>query len=365
MGMTRRTAQIVGLFVVSGLLVGCDEPPTETAERIRAIKPYYVSEPAGGDVRVYTGTVIAANTSALSFAVSGTVATVDVSRSDRVAKGQVLATLETDSFDLDVEAAQSQLDTSQAEYENIKVDLERQKQLFDKGWVAKAAYDQAVSAYQAADGRLNLARSRLGLAERDLRNTVLTAPFDGVLTGRDVDPFVEVTKGQAIFLLDSEGALEVNLSVPDSIIGRLSVGMPVTIESPSTAGCGCTARITEIGANAGPANAVAVKAAILESPGGLLPGMPVEVGVALADNGGARGFMIPLVAIAPGEEEGRGYVFKYDETSGSVTRSPISGGDTISGNLIGVAEGVSAGDILAAAGVTLLRDGQRVKLLGE
>lgn len=365
MGITRRTAQIAGLLVVSGILVGCDEPPTETAERIRAIKPYYVSEPAGGDVRVYTGTVIAANTSALSFAVSGTVATVDVSRSDRVTKGQVLATLETDSFDLDVEAAQSQLDTSQAELKNKEVDLERKKQLFDKGWVAKAAYDQAVSAYQAADGRLNLDRSRLGLAERDLRNTALAAPFDGVLTGRDVDPFVEVTKGKAIFLLDSAGALEVDLSVPDSVIGRLTVGMPVTIESPSTVSCGCTARITEIGANAGPANAVAVKAAILESPGGLLPGMLVEVGLVLSDDGQERGYMIPLQAIAPGDDQAQGYVFKYDPSKGSVQRTPIASGEGVSGNLIGVKNGVAAGDVLASAGVTLLRDGQRVKLLGE
>ena len=62
-----------------GLLSSCgEEPESEVVERVRTIKPYYVSEPAGGDVRRYSGTITASNTSALSFAIAGTVATVDV-----------------------------------------------------------------------------------------------------------------------------------------------------------------------------------------------------------------------------------------------------------------------------------------------
>ncbi len=45
-----------------------------------------------------------------------------------------------------------------------------------------------------AKGDLNLARSRLGIAERDLANTRLTAPFDGVVASRDVEPFEEASK---------------------------------------------------------------------------------------------------------------------------------------------------------------------------
>lgn len=337
----------------------------QNAERVRAIKPYFVAEPAGGDVRRYSGTIAAANTSALSFAVSGTVQSVGAHAGDRVVKGQILATLDTASFDLDVQAAQAQLASAQAASNKSKVDLNRQQQLFQKGWVAKAALDQAVAAFDAADGDLNLARSRLGLAERDLSNTRLTAPFDGVISLREVEPFLEVTKGQSVFQVDSEGALEVDISVPDNIVGRLSLGAPVTINASAVAGCNCSGRITEIGAAAGSANAVTVTAAIIENTQNLLPGMSVEATLVLSNTNGSRGFLVPLVAIAPGDDNAQGYIFKYDAASGVVQKTAVVGGGSISGNLISIVEGVDAGDVIAAAGVSFLRDGQRVKLLGE
>jgi RND family efflux transporter MFP subunit len=229
---------------MSVLLAGCEEESDSApAERVRAIKAYYVSEPAGGDVRRYSGSIAASDTSVLSFAASGTVATVAVNQGERVTEGQVLATLDTKTFDLNVQAAQSQLASAQANYADKKGAVGRQRQLFDKGWVAKAALDQAVAAFDAAEGELNLARSRLGIAERDLANTRLTAPFDGVLAKRDVQPFEEVSTGQAILLINSEGALEVDLSIPDSVISRLAIGAPVTVEVSTVAGCGCTGEL--------------------------------------------------------------------------------------------------------------------------
>jgi len=364
MGRWRHGRSLV-LLAAAVAVAGCEEEPAETAERVRAIKPYYVVEPAGGNVRRYAGTIEAANSSALSFAVSGTVETVVVNQGDRVRRGDVLATLDVEPFALNLDAARSELAAAQAEFDNARVQLDRQRQLFERGWVAKAALDQAVAAFDAAEGQLNLSRSRLGLAERDKANTRLLAPFDGVIAQRDIEPFVEVSKGQTLFQLDSNDVFEVALSIPDAIVGRLTIGAPVSIDAAPIAGCGCAGRITEIGAEAGAANAVPVRATILEGPDGLLPGMAVEAGVTLTSDAGAEGFMLPLVAIAPGDEQAQGYVFKYDAVAGVVRRTPVKGEDVVRGNLVGVSEGVTAGDIVAAAGVSLLRDGQRVKLMGQ
>lgn len=359
----RGTAMVI---VMLGVLAGCDsEPERDAAERIRAIKPYYVSEPAGGDVRRYSGTIAPSDTSALSFALSGTVATVAVKQGERVAAGQVLATLDPKPFDLNVRAARSQLAAARAKFADKKGALDRQRQLFDKGWVAKAALDQAVAAFDAAEGDLNLARTRLGSAERDHSNTRLTAPFDGVVARRDVEPFEEVSTGKAIFLINSEGALEVDLSVPDSVVSRLSIGATVTVDVSTVAGCGCAGRITEIGTTSDTASAVPVKAALLDSRPGLLPGMSAEVSVVLSGGEEARGFLVPLSAIAPGDEAARGYLFKYDVEAGVLRKVPVRGGKGASENLVEIVEGVAAGDIIAAAGVSFLRDGQRVKLLGQ
>jgi RND family efflux transporter MFP subunit len=357
---------IILAFGMLGLLAGCgEEPESKAVERVRTIKPYFVSEPAGGDVRRYSGTIAASNISALSFAVAGTVATVDVENGESVVEGQVLATLDPESLELDVRAAQSQLASARANHDDKKTALQRKRTLFDKEWVAKAALDQAAAAFDAAEGELNLARSRLGSAERSLANARLAAPFDGVIASREVEPFEEVAVGQVLFLLNSKGALEVSLSIPDSVISRLWVGAPVTVEVSSVAGCGCSGRITEIGAISGSANVVEAKATLLESRTDLLPGMPAEVSVVLSGGGRDRGFLVPLAAIAPGDEAARGYVFKFDPQAGAVRKVPIRGGEGVAQNLVEIVEGVAPGDIIAAAGVSLLRDGQRVTLLGE
>ncbi len=241
----------------------------------------------------------------------------------------------------------------------------RQRQLFQKGWVAKAALDQAVAAVDGSSAELDYARSRLSIAERNLANSTLTAPFNGKIAERSVEPFQEASAGQTLFLINAEGALEIDISVSDSIVSRLNAGATVTVNVPNSDGCGCTARITEIGTASGAANAVTVTAALLDGPAALLPGMSAEVQVPLGQAEGDAGFLIPLTAIAPGDDEAGGYVFLSDADEEVVKRTPISSGDGLSGNLVAIVGDIQAGDIIAAAGVSFLRDGQRVKLLGE
>ena len=362
-----RAVRAAGIGALALVMIGCEEQPTEQVERIRAIKPYYVAEPAGGDVRRYTGKIAASNTSALSFADSGTVATVNVKQGERVKAGKVLATLDPKPFKLDVRAAQSQKTTAQANYTEKKIDLDRKKKLFDRGWVAKAAIDQALAGYDAARGELNLARSRLGSAQRDLAKTRLVAPFDGVIANRDVEPFQQVSTGTIIFLLNSEEALKVDLFVPDNAVSRIAIGAPVTVNVSTVVGCGCEGRVTEIGTTSGSANTVPVTAGLLDSKAGLLPGMSAEISIVLSGGREPRGFLVPLTAIAPGDATAPGYVFKYDVKAGEVRRVPVrgGGGGGAAQNLVEIVEGVAAGDIVVAAGVSLLRDGQRVKLLGQ
>ncbi len=356
---------MTALAMLTMWVAGCEEAPPEKVERIRAIKPYYVSEPAGGDLRRYSGTISASDSSSIGFAVSGTVKTVIVNSGDQVKKGQILATLDAKNYQLDVQAAKSELKTKQAELKQVRQDIERKRELFKKGWIAKAAFEKTAASLDVAEEALNLSRSRLGLAERELTKTRLTAPFDGVIAERSVDPFTETKPGDQLFRIDTKGTYEVDVSISDSVINRVSVGALVTIDVANVANCGCMGRIIQIGAQAGAANAVPVKATISQSSSQLLPGMAVDVGVVLAREGEARGFLIPLVAIAAGDDKARGYVFKFDQENGVVRKAPIIGEAGIDGNLIGISQGVEPGYILAAAGVSFLRDGQRVKLLGQ
>ena len=294
----KTTLHIVIALGLLGALAGCEEETAEIpVERIRAIKPYFVIEPAGGSMRIYSGTVSATDTSALSFAVAGTVATVAVVQGDRVKEGQVLATLDPKPFELNVQAANSELASADAKRTEKKNALDRQLTLYEKGWVAKAALDQAFASFDSAEAELNLARSRLGTSERELAKTHLTAPFDGLIAVRDVEPFEEVTPGSAALRINSEGALEIDLAVSDNVISRLDIGVPVNVDISTVTGCGCAGRITEIGTSSGSANLVPVTAALLNGPPDVLPGMSAEVSVMLPSGNGVHGFSLRIIVL--------------------------------------------------------------------
>lgn len=360
----RKTGLVLAATMFAGLSVSaCNEETVEVPERIRAIKPFSVVETASGDVRRYSGSVAAADSSDLAFPLAGTVKTVEVNQGDRVTKGQVLATLEDAPYRLDVEAAQAEVKARRAELVQLNADYERQAELFRLGWVAKAAFEKIVAQQGSAEESLNLARSRLGISERDLEKTKLVAPFDGVVAERMVEPFNEVSKGEKLFQLNTEDALEVEFAVADAVVSRIGIGTPVSISASTVPGCGCAGRISEIGAASTTGNAVLVKASILSGADGLLPGMTVEAGLSLSGDAQTTGLLIPLVAIAPGDDAAKGYVFKFDPAAGVVNKTPIESSGTIEGNFVSVVDGVQVGDIVAAAGVSLLRDGQRVNLM--
>ena len=273
--------------------------------------------------------------------------------------------LDPEPYQLEVRAAKAELDSAEATYGEKEAEVARQRQLFEKGWVAKAALEQAVSAFDGSRAQLEFSRSRLSIAERNLANATLTAPFDGTIAERDVEPFQEVSAGQSLFLINSDGAIEINISVSDAVISRLNPGATVQVNVPNNPECGCTARITEIGTASGAANTVTVTATLLDGPSSLLPGMAAEVEVPLGVAEGDPGFLVPLTAIAPGDDTNAGYVYLFDADAKVVRKTAISSGDGVTGNLVAIRGDIGAGDIIAAAGVSFLHDGQRVKLLGE
>lgn len=348
-------------------LSACEEDTevAEAEERIRAIKTFTVAQPAGSQARSFSGALAAAATSSLSFSVGGTTAKVSVSAGDTVQAGEVLAELDPEPLTLDVEEAQSKLASAQATYDEKQTAVDRQRTLFKKGWLAKAGLDQALAAFEVATGEVNVARSRLAATERDLSKAMLTAPFDGVIASRDVEPFQEVSAGQALFQINANGAMEVDLSVPDTIVGRIAPGAAVSINVSTVPGCGCEGRITEIGVASGVANAVQVKAVLSDVRNGILPGMSAEVELPLTSSTEKAGFLIPLTAISPGDDQAQGYVFVFDQDQRVVQKTAVTPGQGVLENLVAVSSGIDAGDIVASAGVSFLRDGQTVKLLGE
>ncbi len=363
-GMIYRRLEVLLLAVVAIALSACEEEPPEVVEKIRAIKTVTVAERGSGQLNRFPGLIEAVDTSVLSFEVAGNTREVNVKVGDRFTEGQTLATLDESQFQLNVEAAAAEVGRSKAVLAEKQNDYDRQNTLYKKEWVSKAALDQAVAARDSASNGLAYANSKLNLARRDMDKTALLAPFDGVIAAKYVDPFQEVARGEKIFDIYIEGAMEVVLSVPETKIGDIYQGLPADVSFPADNIETLAGRVSEVGSVASQANAFPVKVILTDPPPSVLPGMTAEASLVLGSEGSDSSFLIPFSAIAPGDNPGRGYVFVFDSATSTVKRTPVKG-KGVRDNRVMISEGVEAGDVIAIAGVSFLRDGQKVKLMRQ
>lgn len=357
----RATAGQVLLAFTIAILAACDAEPPAVPEQMRPIRTFTVTEVAGGQVRRFSGVIEAIDSSGLSFEVPGAVQRVLVHQGDVVRRGQVLASLDEEPYRLNVQAAQAELQRARAFLTQARADYDRNTRLLEQRAVARVQFEVAERDFQSAQSQVDLAVARVNLAQRDLRNTTLVAPFDGSIAQRLVDPFVQVQAGQLLFRIDAKGGLQAAVGVPETIIGRLSLGMPTIVTLPQN-GPPIEARISEIGSAAGTGNVFPVKAALIAPPATVRPGMTAEVSLVVSGSQAETTFFVPLSAIAAGDGPGEGFVFVFDPGTSTVRRTLVRSPGALIENMVAVS-GLNVGDIVADAGVSFLVDGQKVRLM--
>ncbi len=362
--MTKQTfTRVVWLLCLSVALTACKED-VEIVETVRSLRTVTVSEVATTQIRNFAGIVNATDSSNLSFEVGGNVKTVNVDIGDRVRKGQVLAVLDIEPYQLDLDAAEAELVSAKARVDNDKNAYDRQVKVFEQGAGSKSRMDNAKYHLEAAQSQVSVQEARVNLAKRNLTKTTLFAPYDGYIAWRSVEPHEEVAAGQKVLVIDAIGALEVLLAIPETSISRIRVGMQATVQFPTLPGRSVKGRISEIGSAAVKSNAFPVKIRLVGPTTNISPGMTAEVTLSMEDEKKILGYRIPIQAVLPAKGAGEGFAFVYDPQTSTVRKTPIKGAGHDQNMLI-VTEGLTAGDIIAAAGVSFLADGMKVKLSEE
>lgn len=351
---------VIGLFATA-LVAGCDQEPPPVREQIRPIRSLVVTEVASGQSRRFSGIIEAVDSSGISFEVGGTVQQVLVNQGDTVRRGQTLAVLDPEPYRLQQQAAEAELQRARAVLAQARADYERNSRLIQQRAVAQAAFEVSQREFQAATSQVDYATARVNLVQRDVRNTTLVAPFDGTISERLVDPFVQVQAGQRVFRIDAKGGMQAAIGVPETSIAQVKLGMPAVVTLPQLA-TPISARISEVGSAAGAGNVFPVKAALISPPPTVRAGMTAEVALVLGGDDAEASYFVPLSAIAPGETAEEGFVFVFDPVTSTVRRTAVRAAGPLMSNMVAV-RGISAGDIIATAGVNFLVDGQTVKLM--
>ncbi|MGD8371669.1 MAG: efflux RND transporter periplasmic adaptor subunit [Syntrophobacterales bacterium] len=355
------------LPVVAMYGCGKEEKPPEV---IRSIRWTRVVETTTKQVRMISGTTKPVDQTALSFAVGGTVEKVEVKLGEQVKKGQVLAELDQQPFVLAVRDAEAELSKAQANLLERRANYERYLALYESNNASKAELDEARASFDSARSQVKAAEAQLGLARRDLRKTRLIAPFNGTISVKEIEPFVEVPAGKAIFGLDGEeSGFEVSAEVPEAVIIHLNVGEEADVVFPGLKNRRVPGVITEVGARSREATTFPVTVQLQEQFPALRSGTSVEVAfqfIPESETGEpiATGLTVPLEAFFVGGEKTH-FVFIYDEKSSTVKKTQIKALNLRDNDVIVEPGALKAGDIIATAGVAFLNDGQKVNLMKE
>jgi RND family efflux transporter MFP subunit len=344
-------------------MAACKEKP-EIVEVVRSIKTITVSEQPAEKIRKFPGQVAAVDSSGLSFEVGGQVDSVEVDIGDRVKKEQMLAVLDQEPYQLDVDAAKAELIKARENVTKTKAEYERQKRIFEQGAGAQRFVEVTEFDYKAALSAVNFQIAKLDLARRNLRKTKLPSPYNGVIAWRSVEPNENVLAGQKILEINATGKMEVELAIPETTVDQIHIDDPVTVTFPTLPGESANGRISYIGGAAVKANAFPVKVDLIDPSEKVKPGMTAEANLTIKDENAKTGYLVPIQALLPSPEPDRGFAFVYDTGTSTVKKTPIRSRGTADKKVI-IEEGLEAGDIIAVAGVSFLADGMEVKLLEE
>ncbi|MDQ3494133.1 MAG: efflux RND transporter periplasmic adaptor subunit [Pseudomonadota bacterium] len=341
---------------------------------------------AAASVLDATGYVVARRMATVSAKVTGRVREVLIEEGQRVEAGQVMATL--DPIDADAQrqlsaaqlsAARSQVGQVQAQLREAEANAARLSSLAGQQLVSQAQYEQAVAQRDALRAQLlttqrnaKVSADALRIADIGLDNTVVRAPFAGVVIAKAAQP------GEIISPLSAGGgftrtgigtivdmdSLEVEVDVGESFIGRVAPKMPVEATLNAYPDWKIPAEVVAIIPTADRGKAtVKVRIALLQKDPRIVPEMGVRVSFLEAPKAAGedkpQGVRVPAAAIV--QRGGRQVVFALggDDT---VEQREIRTGIAL-GEDRQVLSGVSAGEAVVLDPPAVLEDGAKVRMM--
>jgi multidrug efflux system membrane fusion protein len=354
-------------FSAVTLLSGCTKEEEPFQEVVRPIAWQEVKQSSFDQVRRLSGTIFPVEEANLSFEVGGKIEWIKVKLGDEVKRGDALARLDQRNFNLSRQSAEANLQKSYAALSEAENEYKRYAELSSKGLVSKSGFDNAKAAFESATSAVNITKTQLDIANKDLSDSILKAPYKGKITKRLSEPSMQVSPGQAIFQIEGDDGLEVQVMVPETLIRNLSKGSEIDIHYPAFPGLNSKGTISEISSRAATANAFPVTILINSELNNLRAGMTAEVDFTFQGVGRTgftgKAFRLPISALASGEGQ-KAYVFVYDVEK-QILEKRLVQTESILNNEVLVSVGLEPGEIIAIAGVSFLRDGQSVKLLDK
>lgn len=286
---------------------------------------------------------------------SGTINAVHVNEGDNVKAGQLLLELDPLKRELALQQARREVEQTKPALEEARLKLQRRLNLAEKETISQELLDNAQLAVDASSAAYQQSLAALRLAERELADTRIVSPTDGVVDVRHVEVGESVSAGRGLITLQSVATLRVQTWVSETDVPYLQTGSAASVFPSSMPNREFSAHIEWVGVNADKATGNFPVKLILDSGTGTLrPGMTVS---AQMKTGVIPGLLLlPEQALV--DHDRRRVVFVEENGVASMREPVLAAG--LSNQLI-VLSGLSSGDRVIVSGQHRLIDGLKVR----
>ena len=334
----------LALAVAALTLAACGGSSDNGSRQREAVKVEVtrVKAAPAGQAGSYSGTVEEESGTLLSFAVGGTVSRVLVNEGDRVGKGQLIATLDTEQLTHNHASARAALKQAEDAYK-------RMEELHGKGSLPEIKWVEAQTA-------LERARASEQMARKQLADCRLYAPFSGVISKKFAERGQNVGAGTQVVKLVAVGRMKVKIAVPESEMAQITVGQKADITVEALGGAAMRGTVAEKGVTADPlSRSYDVKLSLPKASGKLLPGMVADVKLDGARQ--TQACVLPAHVVQIDERNNR---FVWVASGGKAAKRIVNVGDFTADGVI-ITSGLADGDMVITAGAQKVSEGMRVE----
>lgn len=360
-----KPGRLAGAFLLVSLLLltACEKAPPPIPPK--PVKALQIGTPGGLSEGSFPGLATAIQDANLSFRVSGPLIELPVKVGDTVKKGFVVARIDPNDFQVVLKNAQSLQAAAKAAARRAEADYQRliKAQQEDAGATSQRAVDRALAARDETRAAEASAAATVQTANDRLGYTSLIAPFDGEVVETYVENFETVAVLKPIVRIIDTSGIEMTLSIPENLIGYADYVTNISVTFEALPGVEVPATISEIGSEATQATRTYPLTIVMEQPAGgrILPGMAGQARVqAQLPETATSGVHVPPTALFAGTDTEKSYVWVIENDS--ISRREVQTGDLTTTGIL-ITGGLKAGELIVAAGVGALADGQKVKII--
>jgi HlyD family secretion protein len=328
----------------------------------------------GSAVLTASGYVVARRKAVVSAKIQGRLASLRVEEGSRVREGDVIARLESTDYEAQVQRARAQVQRAKADLSENQRQTRLASSLAKDAVLSSDALEAAESRVKMAEASVAQAEADLGFAQAQLQNTLIRAPFTGVVVkkmaevGESVAPIppgvnLSTSSGAIVALADLD-TLEVEADVAEANVARLADEQPAEVTVEAFPGQTYKSVLRQVIPTADRTKAtVQVKVTILDKDKNLKPEMSAKVTFLEHEQKAAAGVPAAPVVSVPAEavvsRNGKQVVFEVRETA--VKLREIVAGTERQGQYT-VKQGLSGGEVLVSRPPETMKDGDEVKV---